>query len=92
MSVADGHGSDMHFRSKVGSQIAVNTAVETLFELFHNQPIEINNVSQVKDIIRYSIPRLLVHNWIDRVRYHVHKHPFSDNEIDLLLKKKGPLI
>jgi serine/threonine protein phosphatase PrpC len=92
MSVADGHGSDMHFRSKVGSQIAVNTAVETLFELFHNQPIEINNVSQVKDIIRYSIPRLLVHNWMDRVRYHVHKHPFSDNEIDLLLKKKGPLI
>jgi len=89
MSVADGHGSDMHFRSKVGSQIAVKTAVETLFELFHNQPIEINNVSQVKDIIRYSVPRLLVHNWMDRVQYHVQKHPFSNNEIDLILKKKG---
>ncbi len=92
MSVADGHGSDIHFRSKIGSQIAVKTAVETLFELFHNQPIEINNVSQVKDIIRYSIPRLLVHNWMDRVQYHVQKHPFSTNEIDLVLKKKGPLI
>ena len=92
MSVADGHGSDIHFRSKVGSQIAVKTTVETLFELFHNQPIEISNVSQVKDIIRYSIPRLLVHNWMDRVRYHVHKHPFSNNEIDLILKKKGPLM
>jgi len=31
MSVADGHGSDMHFRSKIGSQIAVKTAVKTLF-------------------------------------------------------------
>ena len=92
MSVADGHGSDIHFRSKIGSQIAVKTAVETLFELFHNQPIEINNVSQVKDIIRYSIPRLLVHNWMDRVQYHVQKHPFSTNDIDLVLKKKGPLI
>lgn len=92
MSVADGHGSDIHFRSKVGSRIAVKTAVETLFELFHNQPIEINNVSQVKDIIRYSIPRLLVHNWMDRVQYHIEKHPFSNNEIDLILKKKGPHI
>jgi serine/threonine protein phosphatase PrpC len=92
MSVADGHGSDIYFRSQVGSQIAVKAAVETLFELFHNQPIENNNVSQVKDIIRYSIPRLLVHNWIDRVLYHVQKHPFSNNEIDLILKKKGPLI
>jgi len=92
MSVADGHGSDIHFRSKVGSQFAVKIAVETLFDLFHNQPIEIDNVFQVKDIIRYSAPRLLVHNWIDRVQYHVQKHPFSNSEIDLILKKKGPLI
>jgi serine/threonine protein phosphatase PrpC len=92
LSVADGHGSDMHFRSKVGSQIAVKTAVETLFELFHNQPIENDNVSQVKDIIRYSVPRLLVQNWMDRVQYHVQKHPFSTDEIDFILKKKGPLI
>ncbi|HEX7207235.1 MAG TPA: PP2C family serine/threonine-protein phosphatase [Nitrososphaeraceae archaeon] len=92
MSIADGHGSDMHFRSKVGAQFAVKTAVETLFELFHNQPLEINNVSQVKDIIRYSIPRLLVHNWMDRVQNHVEKHPFSKNEIDLILKNKGSLI
>jgi len=92
MSVADGHGSDIHFRSKVGSQIAVKTAVETLFDLFHNQPIEIDNVFQIRDIIRYSAPRLLVHNWMDRVQYHVQKHPFSNKEIDLVLKKKGPLI
>ena len=92
MSVADGHGSDIHFRSKVGAQFAVKTAVETLFEFFHNQPIENNNVSQVKDIIRYSIPRLLVHNWMDRVQYHVERHPFLNNEIDLIKKKKGPLI
>jgi serine/threonine protein phosphatase PrpC len=92
MSIADGHGSDMHFRSKFGAQFAVKTAVETLFELFHNQPLEINNVSQIKDIIRYSIPRLLVHNWMDRVQNHVKKHPFSKNEIDLILKNKGPLI
>ena len=92
MSVADGHGSDIHFRSKVGSQIAVKIAVETLFDLFHNQPIEIDNVFQVRDIIRYSAPRLLVHNWMDLVQYHVQKHPFSPSEIDLILKKKGPLI
>ena len=92
MSVADGHGSDIHFRSKVGSLLAVKTAVATLFKLFHNQPIEIDNVSQVKDIIRYSVPRLLVHNWADQVQYHVQQHPFSNNEIDLILKKKGPII
>ena len=92
MSVADGHGSDIHFRSKVGSLLAVKTAVATLFKLFHNQPIEIDNVFQVRDIIRYSAPRLLVHNWMDRVQYHVQKHPFSNSEIDLILKKKGPII
>ncbi len=92
MSVADGHGSDIHFRSKVGSHIAVKTAVATLFELFHNQPIEICNVSQIKDIIRYSIPRQLVHNWMDQVQYHLQKHPFSRDEIDLILKKNGPFI
>jgi serine/threonine protein phosphatase PrpC len=92
MSVADGHGSDIHFRSKIGSHIAVESTVATLFELFHNQPIKIYNVSQIKDIIRYSVPRQLVHNWIDRVQYHVQKHPFSSNEIDNILKKKGPCI
>ncbi|MDF0680463.1 MAG: protein phosphatase 2C domain-containing protein [Candidatus Nitrosocosmicus sp.] len=29
---------------------------------------------------------------MDRVQYHVQKHPFSNDEIDLVLKKKGPLI
>jgi serine/threonine protein phosphatase PrpC len=92
MSVADGHGSDIHFRSKIGSLIAVKTAVATLFRLFHNQPIEIDNVSQIKDIVRYSVPRLLVHNWVDEVQRHVQKHPFSNNEIDLILEKKGPFM
>jgi serine/threonine protein phosphatase PrpC len=92
MSVADGHGSDIHFRSKVGSQIAVKTTVETLFKLFHNQPFDINSVSYIKDIIRYSIPRLLVHNWMDQVQCHIDNNPFSNNEIELILKKKGPLV
>ncbi len=82
-----GHGSSIHFRSKIGSRFAVVTAVETLDTFFERQIIEFFNISQYKDVIRYSLPKILVHSWIDKVTEHVEKFPFTQKEIQLLIKK-----
>jgi hypothetical protein len=87
MAIADGHGSTIHFRSKTGSRFAVTTAIETIDKFFKRQTIEFSNISQYKDVIRYSLPKILVHNLIDKVTEHVQKFPFTQQEIRLLIKK-----
>jgi hypothetical protein len=92
LSIADGHGGSMHFRSNIGSKLAVNVATSVLDNFFSRPSIEISNVSLYKDAVRFSLPRLIVNNWIKKVDDHVNKYPFSEKEIHFLSKSKGPKI
>jgi hypothetical protein len=89
LAVADGHGGSMHFRSNIGSNLAVNVATSVLDNFFSKPSIDFSNVSLYKDAIRFSLPRLIVNNWLDMVTDHVNKHPFSKREIQVLSRKKG---
>ncbi len=89
IAIADGHGGSMHFRSNIGSKLAVNTATSVLDNFFSKPSIEFSNVSLYKDAIRFSLPRLIVNNWLSMVTDHVHKYPFSKREIQILSRKKG---
>lgn len=90
LSVADGHGSDTYFRSEIGSKIAAKIATRTMFRFFTKYHSSSTDFSGVRDIIRFSIPKLLVKNWNDEVRYHVTKNPFTNDEVSKFLNIGGP--
>ncbi|VFJ13024.1 conserved protein of unknown function [Candidatus Nitrosocosmicus franklandus] len=90
LSVADGHGSDTYFRSKFGSNIAAKIATQTMFRFITQCHSSSNTFSSVRDIIRYSIPRILVKNWNNRVTSHINRNPFTTYELDKFLGKKDP--
>lgn len=89
LSVADGHGSDTYFRSKIGSKIATKIATRTMYKFFTEYPLNSTTFSGIRDIIRYSIPRLLVRNWNEEVVRHHQKHPFTNHELQKLSDKKN---
>lgn len=86
LSVADGHGSNIHFRSKMGSHLATKTSIYTLDKFFNKQDVDYSNISQYKESIRFLLPRLMVRSWHDGVLNHYQKHPFSKNELYYLIK------
>ena len=90
LSVADGHGSETHFRSKIGSKIATKIATRTMHKFFTGFPLNSTNLSGIRDIIRYSIPRLFVKNWNDEVSKHFQKYPFTNSELLIMADKKNP--
>lgn len=89
LSVADGHGSETHFRSKIGAKIATKIATRTLHKFFTEYPLNTTTFPGIRDIIRYSIPRLLVKNWNDEVSEHFQRHPFTSIELSKVLHKKN---
>ena len=90
LSVADGHGSETHFRSKIGSKIATKIATRTMHKFFTEFPLNCTTLSGIRDIIRYSVPRLLVKNWNDEVSKHFQRYPFTNSELLMLSDKKNP--
>ncbi|HLK66467.1 MAG TPA: protein phosphatase 2C domain-containing protein [Bryobacteraceae bacterium] len=70
LAVSDGHGSAAHFRSDTGSQIGVETAVQTL----RATPLPIpDGHSQV-------LAESIVETWRQAVLAHLEAHPFTDQE------------
>jgi hypothetical protein len=87
LSVADGHGSATYFRSEIGSRIAAKIATQTMFRFIATYNPSSNSFSEIRDIVRYSIPRLLVRNWNDEVINHVSKNPFTSHELSKFFNK-----
>lgn len=98
ISVADGHGSDIYFRSDIGSQFAVKAAEEVLlkyvkslnferFDIKNENVIHFNN-----ELIRNAefelIKQDILFEWKNLVSEHLVKEPFILESIDLT-KVKG---
>jgi hypothetical protein len=81
LAVADGHGDSAHFRSRHGSRLAVDLAVELM--------VEDARLSDVPPVLQTSLqenvkPRLL-RDWRLRVLDHLEVWPFSHDEKDKLV-------
>jgi hypothetical protein len=87
IAVADGHGSEKHFRSDSGAALAVEIAFNTIFEfnqLLHeeNKKGDITlNESRIKQIERTVISR-----WRGAVTGHYRDHPLSGSETEICVK------
>jgi hypothetical protein len=67
MALSDGHGSEKSFRSQVGSQIAVDIALNTLQQLLNMTPPP-HNLSHIKSIAEERIPKMITSMWRDAVQ------------------------
>ncbi|MDE6004094.1 MAG: protein phosphatase 2C domain-containing protein [Oscillospiraceae bacterium] len=78
--VADGHGSKKHFRSDVGSRLAVRATLRTVRN-FYRDPEEFEESFQEnpRDIIT-KIEKQIISRWNREVSKHFRKNPVTDEE------------
>lgn len=78
--VADGHGSKKHFRSNIGSKLAVEATIETI-DRFYEKPddFEESFPKNHKRIIK-SIEKQIISTWNQKVSKHLEENPVNAGE------------
>ena len=82
MAIADGHGDKKCIHSDVGAKIAVDVAIETLFN-FHETIEETKKTVFIEHIAEHYLSKLLVQSWREKVRKahrHIENSEFSREE------------
>ena len=73
LAVADGHGSEKHFRSDIGAQLATKTAVDVLREFSEHRPKD-GELSLMME----RLPAAIELQWKQAVRDHLNANPAVD--------------
>lgn len=73
LAVADGHGSDKHFRSDIGAQLATKTAVDVLREFLEHRPKD-----RELSLMMERLPAAIELQWKQAVRDHLRANPVGD--------------
>lgn len=78
--VADGHGSKKHFRSNIGSEIAVNCTLDVI-KRFYSDADEFNRqFPKNHKMIMRNIERQIISEWNSRVNEHFLLNPITEAE------------
>ncbi len=78
--VADGHGSKKHFRSNIGSQLAVESTL-TVIKRFYADPEEFNKqFPQNHKRILKNIEKQIISEWNSKINEHFNAHPITEFE------------
>ncbi|MDR0449660.1 MAG: protein phosphatase 2C domain-containing protein [Treponema sp.] len=95
IAVADGHGSEKHFRSDSGSEFAVNIAHSTIYEFNTILRNEMKgkgknhaaaarfSAASAKEEQMKQVERTIISRWRAEVIKHYRDHPLSDGEREL---------
>ena len=78
--VSDGHGSERHFRSNIGSEIAVNIAIRAVKQFvqkiqYGKGITDANHAKILRDLAGYIVSR-----WVECVKTHYYENPCTENE------------
>lgn len=79
--VADGHGSTKHFRSKTGSQAAVDAAVETVRIFFSDYERISRELPVNHDLILKNIEKQVIARWHRKIMQHFSENPVRPDEM-----------
>lgn len=78
--VADGHGSKKHFRSDVGSKLAVKVALRTIDNFYHNiDEFERGFAKDPKKVIK-KIQKYIISYWNKEVSWYHRNNPITPEE------------
>ncbi|MGC9520550.1 MAG: protein phosphatase 2C domain-containing protein [Anaerolineae bacterium] len=89
LAVSDGHGSPKSFRSHIGSEVAVGLAVELMRELVDVAVPDKTQLSAIKRTAEERLPQELVRRWQQAIDAHLAEHPFTDEELNIVVKARG---
>lgn len=79
--VADGHGSKKHFRSNIGSQLAVDCTL-TVIRRFYTDADEFNRQFPLNHkLIMRNIEKQIISEWNNKINEHLIENPITDAEI-----------
>ncbi len=90
LAIADGHGGEKYFRSKIGARLAVQAAVEEMknFEKgLLNQPLS-QSLSVVEDAAKH-LPWSIVSRWKELVEQHRKDNGFTPEETERIKKMEN---
>lgn len=81
--VCDGHGSEKHFRSSKGSEIAAFVAADAIKELMKYEA----SFSENKNSLLLQLEKNIIYNWNNAVNDHYKNNPFTVEELNKLSSK-----
>jgi hypothetical protein len=87
LALADGHGSPLCVRSKIGADLAVEAATLLLSD-FHRQHLG-DEKGRLKPVAEEQIPKELILRWRETVTRHMAANPLAAGEPESLEKKLG---
>jgi hypothetical protein len=88
VAIADGHGGARHFRSDVGSRIAVDVTVATLRALV--PALDAASDRERSQLVAVDIPQRIVAAWTEAARAHLAAHPITAPEWSAMDTAEGP--
>jgi serine/threonine protein phosphatase PrpC len=86
--VSDGHGSPRHFRSQIGSSLAVSTVAATLQAFLRDSVASNGQVPFVPEQV-HELERKIVSGWLAAVQSDLENNPFSEAELITLGQEEG---
>ena len=78
--VADGHGSKKHFRSNIGSALAVESAIETVRNFFADYERILCELPENHELILKNIEKQVIARWHRKITEHFSENPVTDDE------------
>lgn len=87
-AIADGHGSKKYFRSNMGSQFAVEAALETVKRFYTDAEKFEKNFPRYHKLILKNIEKQIIVNWNARVQKHLEENPVRAKEIEAFTKEE----
>ena len=86
--VSDGHGSPRHFRSQIGSSLAVSTVAATLQAFLRDSVASNGQVPFVPEQV-HELERKIVSGWVAAVQSDLENNPFTEAELIVLGQEEG---
>ena len=88
IAVSDGHGSLKHFRSDIGSKLAVESAIEVMLQEIDVGSLTDDMLSKIKTRVKDKLPQRIINYWRDKVKEHYQNNLFSlDQEAQMKLEQ-----
>lgn len=90
VAVSDGHGGSRHFRSQIGSSLAVSTALSTLQEFLQSFASGNGSSDPHQAAHLQQLQQKLVNGWLASVSADLEQNPLSAEELAALEAAEGP--
>jgi len=78
--VSDGHGSEKHFRSDIGSKIAVDISIQTIKEFITREKDYIHTIFSNPDKILKQLASNIIYRWSEKIHQHFNENPLTEEE------------